>query len=454
MSSTLMSVAATLVPTPDLLRPTPAARSIMERIRSGAFWSIVAALISQSGTLCSAIICGRLLGPASYGHLGMVLSTVTLFSTLGAMGLGLTVSKHVAEYRAGSPQLAGRIIGTSLILSMVSGALTSLLMILSAPLLSSTALRAPSLVTDIRLGGIIMFFGALQVYQAGVLTGLEAFKALAALSVLRSTLTLTATALGALLSGVSGALVGLAASGMAFFLIQEWQIRKECRLYEIAVSYRLHRSDIRIVVQYSIPALIAGLSYVPATWFTNTLLVRQSGFEQLGVFTAAMQWQSFVLFFTNAISGLGLPILASIVPERDYFCYRRTLATLFFITTVPAVALAVPLVIAAPWVISLVYGQAFQAGGPVLRFVCVCAALTAANTAVGHAIYSLNRAIAGMFLALFRGGLLAISAYYFVGQGALGLAKAYVLTALILTIVQVPYMWQLLRRQWAAWSAA
>jgi O-antigen/teichoic acid export membrane protein len=449
-----MSTAVALSDTSDRLRQLPAARSILERIRNGAFWSIVAALIGQSGTLFGAIICGRLLGPATYGQLGMVLSTVTLFSTLGAMGLGLTVNKHVAEYRAGAPLLAGRIIGTSFLLSIVSGTLTAFVMILSAPAISTTALHAPSLATDIRLGGIIMFFAALQAYQAGVLSGLEAFRVLAGLSAIRSVLTLSATVLGVLFFGVSGALTGQAAAALLFFMIQERRIRRECCLHGIVVSYRLQRSDLNIIVRYSIPTLIAGLAFTPATWYTNALLVRRAGFSQLGVFTAAMQWQSLVLFFTNAVSGLGLPILTSIVPERAYHRYRRTLATLFVITTIPAIVMAVPIALSATWVIPLVYGKAFQGGGPVLGLVCVCAVFTAANTAVGHAIYSLNAAVAGMVLALLRGCLLSTSAYYLVDQGAVGLAKAYVLTTVILALVQAPYMWHLLGRQRRRWEAA
>jgi hypothetical protein len=76
------------------------------------------------------------------------------------------------------------------------------------------------------------------------------------------------------------------------------------------------------------------------------------------------------------------------------------------------------------------------------------------NISVGHAIWSLNAAVSGMFLALVRGLARVCGTYWFAAHGAVGLAGAYVFMGVVQTIIQAPFMLWLLHSQSRKWSDA
>src|SRR6202034_32333 len=81
------------------------------RLAHGTFWSLVGAVLSRLLGLFASIFVARMIGKVGLGELGIVQSTVGMFSTLAGLGLGLTATKHVAEHRIVNPVLAGETIG-------------------------------------------------------------------------------------------------------------------------------------------------------------------------------------------------------------------------------------------------------------------------------------------------------------------------------------------------------
>jgi O-antigen/teichoic acid export membrane protein len=77
--------------------------SLRARLAIGAFWSIVGALFGQGLRLLSNIVIARSLGKTGFGEYGMIISTVGLIAGLGGVGIGVSVAKHVAEYRTSNP---------------------------------------------------------------------------------------------------------------------------------------------------------------------------------------------------------------------------------------------------------------------------------------------------------------------------------------------------------------
>ena len=181
------------------------------------------------------------------------------------------------------------------------------------------------------------------------------------------------------------------------------------------------------------------------------MLGTTAGYTQLGIFTAAMQWQTVVMFFSNSVANLGLPMLSAILPERNIERYKRVLGVNFALTTALALVIAVPVGLAAPWIVSL-YGRDFANGVSTFRLICIASVLTAGNISVGQAIWSLDAAHSGMLLALLRSAVLVVAAMMLVPHGAVGLAGAYVVMGVVQTAVQAPFLLSLVRRQAAAWA--
>jgi O-antigen/teichoic acid export membrane protein len=73
------------------------------RLASGVFWSTAGAVISRGLMLAAWVLVARMLGKTGYGELGMIQSTVGMFGVFAGFGLGLTATKHVAEFRRSNP---------------------------------------------------------------------------------------------------------------------------------------------------------------------------------------------------------------------------------------------------------------------------------------------------------------------------------------------------------------
>jgi hypothetical protein len=69
------------------------------------------------------------------------------------------------------------------------------------------------------------------------------------------------------------------------------------------------------------------------------------------------------------------------------------------------------------------------------------------NIPVGHAIWSLEATMSAAVLALLNAASLVLASSALVRHGATGLAGAYVITGVVQTIVNVPFMSWLLRRE-------
>src|SRR5580658_7469795 len=92
------------------------------RLARGVFWSLVGAVLARGLGVASSIIVARALGIAAFGEFTMIQSTVGLFGTFAGLGLGVTVTKYVAELRESDPVRCGRVIGLILLVA-TAGAL-------------------------------------------------------------------------------------------------------------------------------------------------------------------------------------------------------------------------------------------------------------------------------------------------------------------------------------------
>jgi O-antigen/teichoic acid export membrane protein len=213
-------------------------------------------------------------------------------------------------------------------------------------------------------------------------------------------------------------------------------LRKRCHRHGIRISYDLQREDLRVLYRYCLPALIAGMSYIPAVWASNAALARAAGYVETGLFQAAFHWQTVSLFLAVGVGNVGFPMLAANL--RSHRSYVRVLAGNFSLTTGLTVASALLVAVAAPYIARL-YGPQFNNATTVIRIMSACGVLIAINISAGQIIWSLDAASAAMLFELFRGTLLVAASVLLAGRGASGLAWAHLITAAGMTITEVPF---------------
>ncbi len=424
--------------------------SLRRRLAGGSFWLLLGSATAQFLGLLLAVAVTRLLGLGDYGRLGVVLATLELFVHLTMSGLWITFSRRIAESRDGDPAATGRLAGHSILLSGLSGAVSAGLLAALAGPIADGFLREPRLAAILVAGALYVFFSALHSGQTAVLAGLEAFPSCARAAMARALVLLPAGAAGAALSGVEGVVLGYAAAAAAACLAGRALVARECALRGIKVDHRLRRDLAREMAAVSLPVFFAGYSLIAVTWWGNAFLAVRAGFEESGLFNAALKWQLVILFFSNALAGMGVPLLTSVAREKDPGRFRLAFRAYFLLQSVSTAAVALPVAL-APGPAMSVFGEAFARGGPALAAVAGASVLFSVNLATGQVFWALSRLRGGAAFALFRALLFVGLAFLLAPSGALGLGLAHLLTQGLLAAVQWPCAAALVRRTAAGW---
>ena len=395
------------------------------RLAKGAFWSLAGMVISRGLALLSSILVARLLGKTGFGELGMIQSTVGMFGAFAGFGLGLTATKHVAEFRQKDPSKAGRILALANLVALGSGSIMTVALLVMAPWLASNTLAAPQLTRLLQIGSGLLFFGAMNGAQTGALAGFEAFRAIAKINLVSGLLAFPLMVGGACLAGLNGAVWGLVGS-MAFnWLLNRLVIIHVARKAGVPLSMAGCRREWPVLWRFSLPAAISTAIWGPVTWATAMILVNQpDGYGEMGIFNAANQWRAAILFLPGIIGNLVLPVLSNLEGDNDKSKYRRVLKLSLLTNCGVASVVTLPIIFLAKTIMSS-YGASFESGAWVLIILVASAGIAVATGVGQQALISQGRLWATLLFWIIWSAVLLMSSVVLVkGHGATGLAVA------------------------------
>src|SRR5208282_708114 len=152
-------------------------------------------------------------------------------------GMGLTATSFVAQHHENDPARAGRIIALSTLVAAAAGALLGVGLLLAAPWLAGDVLAAPHLTDIMRIGAPLLFLGALNGAQTGVLAGLEAFRKLAWLNLATGFCSFPLLVGGTLAAGLHGVAWALVAVAALNWLGTHLVLRRETAARAISIDY-------------------------------------------------------------------------------------------------------------------------------------------------------------------------------------------------------------------------
>jgi O-antigen/teichoic acid export membrane protein len=271
---------------------------------------MVATSMSQGMAFLSFAIAARVLTKVEFGELAMIQSTVSMFGVFAGMGLGLTATKHVAEYRDSEPERADQIISLTLLTGIVTGGIVTLIFAICSPWLADDTLNAPHLAAELRIGSALLFLNTIDGVQLGALMGFEAFPLIARTSFFRGMANLVLVVSGVFYWGLRGALCGLVGAAAVGLLINHLALRSQS--HAVPVTYQDLRRELPILWKYSVPAFLSGAVVAPAGWLARTFLVNQpGGYAAMAVFGIASRFQDVIGLAGSTIGAALLPMLAS-----------------------------------------------------------------------------------------------------------------------------------------------
>jgi O-antigen/teichoic acid export membrane protein len=412
---------------PSFLKSTLARVETSEigyRLAKGIFWSVIGAVISRGLMLAASIFVARMLGKTGFGELGMIQSTVGMFGVFAGFGLGLTATKHVAEFRRSDPDRAGRIIGLSGLFAMATGGLMALGLFIFAPWLAEHTINAPHLAGVLRIGALILFISALNGAQTGALSGFEAFKTIAHVNLFVGLISFPILVFGTWFGGLTGAVWALAINLCFNWLFNHIALRKEARRYGLPFTFRNCGRELPVLWRFSLPAVLSGAMVGPVNWACSALLVnRPDGYGEMGVYSAANQWFAMLMFLPGMLGGVVLPVFSEQLGQNDT---KRSAKTLIFAIKMNALfVLPVALLasIASPYIMNL-YGAGFSNGWPTLVVVLLTAGLLSVQTPVGQIMAASGKMWIGFIMNAGWALTFILGTLLLLDLGSLGLAAS------------------------------
>jgi O-antigen/teichoic acid export membrane protein len=354
---------------------------------SGAFWSIAGAVFSRSLAIISTIAVARLLDVGRFGEYGLIQSTIATLGIFSGLALNVTATKYVASLRFEDKERVGKILALLWVITLIFSTAVSVLILGFAPVLAAKVLNAKHLATSLIPAAALVFFGAVSALQAGALAGFGEFKTIARTNLLSGVFAFPCIVGGAALWGLNGAILGLL-SGM----IMNWWLNRHALIRamerdQIKPIFSSCWTERKIIWEFSLPGLLSCLVVSPVTWYANVLLVNQhNGFAAMGIFNAALQWQSVILFIPASLLS---PLLSKLSGEsnKNDSNYWKTVNVAFWINGIFA-GLAVLAVSCGSYYIMSSYGKAFAGGWPVLVMLCLAGFFIAIIGVVGQIVAS------------------------------------------------------------------
>jgi O-antigen/teichoic acid export membrane protein len=421
--------------------------SLGRRLANAAVWSLAGALVARSMGIVGSVVVARLLGKEGFGKYGIIQSTVMMFGTLAGFGLGLTATKHLSQYRRKDPAKAGRILGLSTIIALVSGGIVTTILLIGAPWLAAHTLAAPQLTGGLRIGALLVLFTALNGAQSGALVGLEAFKLSAQLNLITGIASLPMIVTGVYCFGLNGALWGSAAGAIVTWLVFHWGLRRELARAGIPFAVKGSFQEIGVLWTFSLPAVISGMLAAPVIWACNALLVNgPNGYAEMGIANAANQWFYALLFLPGVLARSSIAVLSERLGAGDKSACRKVILYGIGLNAAVVIPLVLAGCIASPYIMSI-YGPGFAQHSGVLIVAIITGATVAIQVPMGQttaASGSMWTEICmnlGWALVFFGGTWFAIS------HGALGLMSARLVAYLFHTLWTAAFVVWLLRKR-------
>lgn len=442
--------AAGIFPAGRGLRAMLTASPLASRLVSGAFWSVWGAGLTKVIALACSVAVARLLGKEGFGLYGALAGTLGMFQVFSGFGLTSTANKYVAELRSSDAKRAGCIVGMSAATGVLSGLIVSAVVFAMAPWLAEHVLASPALTWPLRIGAGFILFSSIGCAAVGALSGLEAFRRLARVSLVAGLVTAPLTIASVWWGGLTGAAWSFSLGAALTLALQIAALRREASKAGLHISLAGWRNELRVLWRYSLPALLGALVISPVLWACTVMLVNQpGGYAEMGIYNAAFQWRTAILFLPMAMGNMSLSVLSCLRGEGDPRRYGKALACNLIANAGLAALPALGVALLAPEILGL-YGEGFAGRGTVLAVLVASCVVHAPALTLCQALASMGRmwtvfAVNLLWAAVLLGTTAATLHLRATGLG-LGILAAYT-TQLLVTGLAV---WILLRR----WKSA
>lgn len=327
-----------------------------------SFWALVGSTIGKGLSLIAGIAVARFLGSEIYGEYGVIRNTLTYIAIVSTFGFGYSATKFIAEHlkndKVKIKALKKKIENFTF---LFSGILATILCIFADKI--AIFINAPHLADTLRTTSILVVFNAIITTQTSILSGFKAFKEIARINTITGVVTFIFSVIFTKLFKLNGALGALLLSYIVQYVISEIAIFHEIK--SINDGAQISNRDFFKMLKFSLPIALQESLYTIVHWIQMYLMIKYANYIEIGLSSAAILWQSVVIFIPAMLKNVMFSYLSS---NHSHNLVNKLLLINIISSIVP-----ISVVIILSSFISNVYGDSFNNLPPVL-IVCVTSA--------------------------------------------------------------------------------
>lgn len=326
-----------------------------QKVVGNTGWLLADKLIKAGGELTIGLWMARYLGPKDFGLLSYAIAFLGLFGAVAPMGLNKIVVRDLVQ----QPECHGQILGTALVIRLISG------IFLAAIAIGTIFYLKPG---DERVHWVVLMAAIALVLQTSDIISYW-FQAQ-----MRVHPDVFARSTGYLLaSGIKMSLILRQASVLAFGVLL-W-VEAAIRTSGLAFAYLKSGQAIqhlqfsfkraKLLLSSSWPLVLSGIAVTIYMRIDQIMLGQMVGDEAVGIYSAAVRLSEAWYFMPVAIASSSLPMLLA-SKQIDSERYYRQLKNLFRTTIGATYCIVIPTSILAQPLMNLLLGQNYKSAGVVL----------------------------------------------------------------------------------------
>lgn len=351
-----------------------------------SLWSILGNLLGKGLAFIAGIVIARFLGSSEFGEYGVIKNTIVSIGMFSTFGLGYTTTKFVAELKVINPKGVKSFVHKANVITVIFSGLTAILLFSFSNYIALVWLNNATIEQPLKILSFLIVLSAITTTQIGVLAGYGEFKRMAKISSQIGVLTFIFSILFTYFWSLTGALLALVFVQIINCLMNYYLLRtvskSNMRNFDSAytVSYKK-------ALLFSLPVALQETSYTIGSWLINIYIIWYGSYGDLGMFTAAMQWNSIILFIPGILGSVILSHLSGNSTDEELF--RKNLKQMkllsFFATLLPAVVVFI-----FSGLIEKSYGVSYQGLGRLISIAGFAAVFMSLGNVYNQAYLSKN----------------------------------------------------------------
>ncbi len=406
-------------------------RAVNSRLVTDSFWALFGNVIAKGLALAAGIIVARFLGKNIFGEYGIIKNTLMSVAIFSTFGLGYTATKYVAEYKNSNPEYLHIILRYARNITLVVSGIMAVGLFFSSSYVAEIVLEAPHLSNPLRLVAVWIVFNAVTATQIGVLSGFGDFKGMARVNTIVGISTFISSFIFTYFWLLNGALAALLLNQILNWGLNYKLVNRNLPTLKVTVT--IGNSLLKEILNFSFPVALQEGLYSVTSWLTSLLLIKLSTYGELGLYSAAMQWNAIILFIPGILRNVILSHLAEANnnEQRHNRVMKITLLFNFIMTFIPFL-----LVFTFSGFIASFYGNSFTGIKQIINVAVFSTIVSSIMNVYSQSYMSKGKNWLMFYMRIFRDTLIVISLYVFLSiESNINASLILAYTSLIINII-------------------